>query len=50
MVSTPNAPGGLFESIELDKNSKYCKIYLEYQVFLDKKFDRAEIEKKQAIL
>ena len=29
MVSTPNAPGGLFEKIENDKNSKYKKLYLD---------------------
>lgn len=30
MISTPNAPGGLFERIELDKNSKYFKLFLDY--------------------
>jgi len=47
MVSTPNAPGGLFESIEKDPNSKYHKIFLDYTVGLDKIYDRKEIEKKK---
>jgi len=47
MASTPNRPGGLFESIELDPNSKYHKIILDYTVGLDKIYDRAEIEKKK---
>jgi hypothetical protein len=47
MVSTPNRPGGLFESIEKDPNSKYCKIVLDYTVGLDKIYDRKEIEKKK---
>ena len=47
MVSTPNAPGGLFQKIELDPLSKYHKIFLSYEVGLDKIYDRAEIEKKK---
>src|SRR4029078_92420 len=47
MVSTPNRPGGLFETIEKDPNSKYHKIVLDYTVGLDKIFDRKEIEKKK---
>jgi hypothetical protein len=47
MVSTPNSPGGLFQKIELDPNSKYHKIILDYTVGLDKIYDRAEIEKKK---
>ena len=47
MVSTPNRPGGLFETIEKDPNSKYCKIVLDYTVGLDKIYDRKEIEKKK---
>jgi hypothetical protein len=46
MCSTPNRPGGLFEQIELDKDSKYYKIILDYTVGLDKIYDRAEIQKK----
>lgn len=47
MVSTPNAPNGLFQKIELDPNSKYHKIILDYTVGLDKIYDRREIEKKK---
>jgi hypothetical protein len=47
MISTPNAPNGLFESIEKDPNSKYHKIFLLVDVGLDKIFDRKEIEKKR---
>jgi hypothetical protein len=47
MVSTPNRPGRLFESIERDPNSKYHKMVLTYEVGLDKIFDRAEILKKR---
>jgi late competence protein required for DNA uptake (superfamily II DNA/RNA helicase) len=46
MVSTPNRPDGLFQSIEYDKNSKYEKIVLPYEIGLDKIYDRQEIEKK----
>lgn len=48
MASTPKRPGGLFESIEKDPNSKYCKIVLDYTVGLDKIYNRAEIEKKKS--
>jgi hypothetical protein len=47
MVSTPNAPGGPFETIEKDKNSKYKKLLLDYIYGLGKKYNRAEIEKKK---
>jgi hypothetical protein len=47
MVSTPNRPGGLFQTIELDSNSKYHKIFLLYEVGLDKIYDRAFIETKK---
>jgi hypothetical protein len=47
MVSTSNRPGGLFESIEKDPNSKYEKIILTYEVGLDKIYNRKEIEKKK---
>ena len=47
MVSTPNRPDGLFQSIEQDPNSKYEKIVLSYEVGLDKIYDRQEIEKKK---
>jgi hypothetical protein len=45
MVSTPNRPDGLFQSIEYDKNSKYEKIVLPYEIGLDKIYDRQEIER-----
>ena len=47
MISTPNAPGGLFERIEKDANSKYTKLLLDYTYGLDKIYDRAFIEKKK---
>jgi len=47
MVSTPNAPGGLFQKIELDPLSKYHKIILDYTVGLGKIYDPLEIEKKK---
>lgn len=46
MVSTPNRPGGLFESIEKDVDSKYHKIKLDYTVGLGKIYDPEEIKKK----
>ncbi len=48
MVSTPNAPGGLFERIEKDANSKYAKLFLDYRYGLDKIYDRAFIEQKKS--
>jgi phage terminase large subunit len=47
MVSTPNRPDGLFQSIEYDKNLKYHKIILDYTVGLGKIYDPLEIEKKK---
>jgi Terminase large subunit, T4likevirus-type, N-terminal len=47
MVSTPNRPDGLFQSIEHDPNSKYHKIFLHYTVGLGKIYDPLEIEKKK---
>jgi terminase large subunit-like protein len=46
MVSTPNRPDGLFQSIEKDPNSKYHKIILDYAVGLGKIYDPEEIKKK----
>jgi hypothetical protein len=46
MVSTPNKPDGLFQSIEKDPNSKYHKIFLLYEVGLNKIYDPQEIKKK----
>ena len=47
MVSTPNAPGGLFERIEKDNNSKYKKLFLDYTYGLGKIYDPEYIEKKK---
>ena len=47
LVSTPFRPDGIFASIENDPNSKYEKIVLNYEVGLDKIYDRQEIEKKK---
>jgi Terminase large subunit, T4likevirus-type, N-terminal len=47
MVSTPNSPDGLYQSIEKDPNSKYEKIFLLYEVGLGKIYDPLEIEKKK---
>jgi hypothetical protein len=47
MVSTPNAPDGLFEGIEKDKNSKYKKLFLDYTYGLDKIYDREYIARKK---
>jgi hypothetical protein len=46
MVSTPNAPGGLFQKIEVDPLSKYHKIILDYTVGLGKIYDPEEIKRK----
>lgn len=45
MVSTPNAPGGLFENIEKDKNSKYTKLFLDYTLGLDNIYTEQDILK-----
>jgi hypothetical protein len=47
MVSTPNAPGGLFEKIEKEPFDKciYKKIYLDYTYGLDKIYTKEEIDK-----
>ncbi len=47
MVSTPNAPGGLFERIERDKNSKYMKLFLDYTYGLGTIYDPAYIARKK---
>jgi hypothetical protein len=50
IVSTPNAPGGLFEKIEKeDFNScVYKKVFLDYTYGLDKIYTKTEIEKAKA--
>lgn len=47
MVSTPNAPGGLFERIERDPNSKYKKLFLGYELGLGKIYDPEYIAQKK---
>ena len=50
MVSTPNAPGGLFEKIERESFDTciYKKISLDYNYGLDKIYTKAEIDKAKA--
>ena len=50
MVSTPNAPGGLFEKIERESfDTCICKkISLDYNYGLDKIYTKAEIVKAKA--
>jgi hypothetical protein len=47
MVSTPNAPGGLFQRIQQEplETCLYKKIFLDYNYGLDKIYTKAEIEK-----
>ena len=47
MVSTPNAPGGLFERIEKDPNSKYKKLFLGYELGLGKIYDPEYMAQKK---
>ena len=47
MVSTPNAPGGLFERIEKNPNSKYKKLFLGYELGLGKIYDPEYIAQKK---
>ena len=50
MVSTPNAPDGLFERIERepDDTCLYKRLFLDYTYGLDKIYSREEIEKAKA--
>ena len=50
MVSTPNAPGGLFEKIERESFDTciYKKISLDYNYGLNKIYTKAEIDKAKA--
>ena len=43
MVSTPNAPGQLFETIEEKKNCLYHRIFLDYTIGLGKIYSQKEI-------
>ena len=47
MVSTPNAPGGLFENIEREpeESSIYKRLFLDYTCGIDKIYTTAELEK-----
>jgi phage terminase large subunit len=47
MVSTPNAPGGLFQLIHQEplETCLYKKIFLDYTYGLDKIYTKAEIDK-----
>jgi hypothetical protein len=47
LSSTPNKPNGLMQQIELDKDSKYFKLKLPYQLGLDKIYTRQQIELKR---
>jgi hypothetical protein len=44
MVSTPNNPGGMFDRIESDADSRYEKVFLPYTVGLDQIYDPKEID------
>ena len=50
MVSTPNAPGGLFETIEKEafETCIYKKVFLDYTYGLDKIYTNEEIDKARA--
>ena len=45
MVSTPNAPDGLFDKIEREDTCLYKRLFLDYTYGLDKIYTREEIEK-----
>jgi hypothetical protein len=47
MVSTPNAPNGLFQKIEQEPFEKciYKKVFLDYTYGLDKIYSKEEIDK-----
>jgi hypothetical protein len=47
MASTPNRPDGLFERIEKDKDSKYKKLFLGYELGLGKIYDPEYIALKK---
>ena len=50
MVSTPNAPDGLFEKIEREPENTclYKRLFLDYTYGLDRIYTREEIEKAKA--
>jgi hypothetical protein len=43
LISTPNIPGGLMQSIEQEEDSLYHRIRLDYKTGLDKIFDSKDI-------
>jgi hypothetical protein len=45
LVSTPNEPQGLMETIQKEENSIYYRLKLNYEVGLNKIFNPADIEK-----
>ena len=51
MVSTPNAPDGLFEKVEREPENTclYKRLFLDYTYGLDKIYTRQEIEKAKAV-
>ena len=50
MVSTPNAPDGLFEKIEMESEDTclYKRLFLDYTYGLDRIYTREEIEQAKA--
>ena len=47
MVSTPNAPGGLFEQMEREPESKYHRMKLDYTYGLGKLYDPVFLEQEK---
>jgi hypothetical protein len=47
MVSTPNAPGGLFEQMEREEESKYHRMKLDYTYGLGKLYDPVFLEQEK---
>ena len=47
MVSTPNAPGGLFEQMEREEESKYHRLKLDYTYGLGKLYDPVFLEQEK---
>ena len=52
MVSTPNAPDGLFEKIERESEDTclYKRLFLDYTYGLDRIYTKQEIEKAKGLL
>ena len=47
MVSTPNRPGGLFDTMEREPNSNYQRVYYHYTRGIGKIYNEQEIEKEK---